>query len=566
MKYTFKSPLRYPGGKSRMISKLTALLPANLPALVSPFVGGGSVELAMAANGAVVHAYDHDDALVCFWQELLRDAAAVSEEARKHLGAPVEEFTAMQKRLSAMADSAARAGLYYAVNRMSFSGMTKHGGASPTSDRFTVDGVNDLAKFKNPAFNVGHSDYRDSLAKHPGLFAFLDPPYMQAENLYDGHADFNHDLLFGCLKDRRAWLMTYDDCDEVRDLYADFPILQHDVRWALSDRTGSEVIIGSRDMADVLGVTMSRATARHLGTIPAVAANSNLSVRTADQWAEIGKTSRIGRNMHLAKLAIGDVVNKSQRFAIIIGSPGVGKTQASRGAVEAWQRRGLTPIHGQPANKQALLSLLSRSRGVNPLILDEADILFRSNAMTEVLKLATDPNGPGFIEGKTEGARIPLTAPMVLLGNFRLQDLDPKHQTQARALFDRQSPVEIIGDTIDLYDWTVHLALTTSLIDQCDFGGASYCMSLADLHDALEWFRLNLWNLKSVSPRTLQKVAGWFFRVRKAMGMTSYDLELRLADLVQNFPQMQPPPPPHPWTELRMKLKPRNGSGLLAAA
>jgi len=91
-------------------------------------------------------------------------------------------------------------------------------------------------------------------------------------------------------------------------------------------------------------------------------------------------------------------------------------------------------------------------------------------------------------------------------------------------------------------------------------------MSLADLHDALEWFRLNLWNLKSVSPRTLQKVAGWFFRVRNAMGMTSYDLELRLADLVQNFPQMQAPPPKHPWTELRLKLKSRIESDLLAAA
>lgn len=45
MKYTFKSPLRYPGGKSKMTSKLTALLPANLPALVSPFVGGGSAIL-----------------------------------------------------------------------------------------------------------------------------------------------------------------------------------------------------------------------------------------------------------------------------------------------------------------------------------------------------------------------------------------------------------------------------------------------------------------------------------------------------------------------------------------
>jgi len=38
-----KSPLRYPGGKSRAISQITEHLPTNFTEYWEPFVGGGSL-------------------------------------------------------------------------------------------------------------------------------------------------------------------------------------------------------------------------------------------------------------------------------------------------------------------------------------------------------------------------------------------------------------------------------------------------------------------------------------------------------------------------------------------
>ncbi|MCG8626314.1 MAG: DNA adenine methylase, partial [Proteobacteria bacterium] len=53
-----KSPLRYPGGKSRAVSMILGLLPAGIKTLASPFLGGGSIELAVASHGVKVYGYD----------------------------------------------------------------------------------------------------------------------------------------------------------------------------------------------------------------------------------------------------------------------------------------------------------------------------------------------------------------------------------------------------------------------------------------------------------------------------------------------------------------------------
>ena len=78
-----RSPLRYPGGKSRAVRTILELIPPDTCTLVSPFVGGGSVELACAALGMRVKASDLFEPLVTFWQQLLKNPEAVDDEAAK---------------------------------------------------------------------------------------------------------------------------------------------------------------------------------------------------------------------------------------------------------------------------------------------------------------------------------------------------------------------------------------------------------------------------------------------------------------------------------------------------
>ena len=66
-----KTPLRYPGGKSRAIKHILPHIPPDCGELCSPFLGGGSIELAVAERGTKVHAYDIFKPLVWFWESLL---------------------------------------------------------------------------------------------------------------------------------------------------------------------------------------------------------------------------------------------------------------------------------------------------------------------------------------------------------------------------------------------------------------------------------------------------------------------------------------------------------------
>lgn len=69
-------PLTYVGGKAQFANRLAALFPYAPPVMVSPLIGGGSVECAMALRGVRVHGYDANPNLVGFWQMLLLDNPA----------------------------------------------------------------------------------------------------------------------------------------------------------------------------------------------------------------------------------------------------------------------------------------------------------------------------------------------------------------------------------------------------------------------------------------------------------------------------------------------------------
>ncbi|WMT84135.1 DNA adenine methylase [Wolbachia endosymbiont of Listronotus oregonensis] len=80
-----KSPLRYPGGKSRAVSQIVnEYIPRGLPTLCSPFIGGGSIELALASRGTKVYGYDAFEPLVRFWQVLLKDPCRGGAEVSKY--------------------------------------------------------------------------------------------------------------------------------------------------------------------------------------------------------------------------------------------------------------------------------------------------------------------------------------------------------------------------------------------------------------------------------------------------------------------------------------------------
>jgi DNA adenine methylase len=245
-----RSPLRYPGGKTRGAEIIVSCFPPDTKEILSPFFGGGSVELLATSRGYRVLGFDVFEPLVEFWQCLIEDSGLLAREVQKYFPLSKKRFYELQKTQTEFPSKLERAAVYYVLNRSSFSGATLSGGMSPDHPRFTQSSIDRLRTFRNPRVSVSKADFKHSLLRYPQMFAYLDPPYLIKSNLYgkkgDAHKDFDHRALAEILRHRRSWLLSYNDCDEIRALYRGFRFITPNWKYGMSNEKRSrEVLIFS---------------------------------------------------------------------------------------------------------------------------------------------------------------------------------------------------------------------------------------------------------------------------------------------------------------------------------
>jgi DNA adenine methylase len=248
-----KSLLRYPGGKSRAVSYIIPLIPKDTKEVVAPFFGGGSIELALASKGIKVFGYDVFSQLVCFWNEVIKNPTRLKKNVATYYPLSKDDFYKLQKRLPKETDTAQIAAIFYVLNRSSFSGSTLSGGMSPGHPRFTQTSIDRISSFKIKNLKIACLDFKESIAKHPDALLYLDPPYLIKGTLYgikgNTHKDFDHQGLSEILKNRDNWILSYNDCPEIRELYKGYKILTPSWKYGMStDKDSKEVIILSHDI------------------------------------------------------------------------------------------------------------------------------------------------------------------------------------------------------------------------------------------------------------------------------------------------------------------------------
>ncbi len=247
-----KSPLRYPGGKSRAVEEILRYFPAGEQSLLAPFLGGGSVELGACLKGMRVYGYDAFEDLVVFWNWLQQDPALLGKTVRTYHPLSKERFYQLQKEIGT-ATGVQRAAMFFVLNRSSFSGSTLSGGMSPKHPRFNIPSIERLEAFSAPLLSVEHKDFEKSLAKHPTMLAYLDPPYWIKDNLYgvkgSMHRGFAHQKLFEILDAREKWILSYNDCEQVRTLYKKYKILEPNWSYGMGkEKKSKELLILSNDI------------------------------------------------------------------------------------------------------------------------------------------------------------------------------------------------------------------------------------------------------------------------------------------------------------------------------
>jgi DNA adenine methylase len=232
-----KSPLRYPGGKQKALRQIIPYIPENIGEYREPFIGGGSVFLAIQQLFAEkIDKYWINDLnfdLYCFWVSAQNEIKSMVEQVYKIKQKNTngrELYNYLTADDSSLSDFE-RAVRFFVLNRITFSGTVDSGGYSQQAyeKRFTNSSIERLLKLSSclASVQITNDDYETLLfTEGENVFIFLDPPYLMAKKskLYGRkgflHTSFDYERFAKSMKNcPHKWLITFDDSPEIRQLF-----------------------------------------------------------------------------------------------------------------------------------------------------------------------------------------------------------------------------------------------------------------------------------------------------------------------------------------------------------
>ena len=251
-----KSPLRYPGGKSKAVKEIELQLPEGFLEFREPFVGGGSVFIYLKQKYPYLKIWINDlnPELYLFWKHakhsLPHMIQQIYEFKEKYTDGRIlfKELISVDSSKLSEVDRAVR---FFILNRITFSGTVDSGGFSEQAfkKRFTdssIDRLRMLGDVLTDDIKITNLDYSDLIKPDSkDVFIFLDPPYFSAtkSKLYgkngDLHTCFDHrrfsELVKGC---DQPWLITYDDSPQVRDNFLDSDLIEWELQYGMNNKKG----------------------------------------------------------------------------------------------------------------------------------------------------------------------------------------------------------------------------------------------------------------------------------------------------------------------------------------
>ena len=249
-----KTPLRYPGGKSRACTKMDQYLlkVSDCKEYREPFLGGGSVAIYITKKYPKLDIWVNDlyEPLYNFWRVLQDDGSALYEtlcdlksrhpepESAKELFLKSKEYLNDESNN----DSLQRAVSFYTINKCSFSGLTESSSFSKqaSDSNFSMRGIEKLPGYTKIIENwkITNQSYENLLTDWKDVFTYLDPPYDIKDNLYgkkgNMHNKFNHDS-FATVCDRFVGpqLISYNSSQLVKDRFKGWQTGEFDLTYTM---------------------------------------------------------------------------------------------------------------------------------------------------------------------------------------------------------------------------------------------------------------------------------------------------------------------------------------------
>ena len=237
---SYKTCLRYPGGKSRAVKKMDPYFPdlREYKEFREPFLGGGSVALHITKKYPHLDIWVNDlyEPLVNFWQQLQMFGPEMKtklQELKSRYPDPSSAkglFLESKEYLNDESnnDSLWRAVSFYIVNKCSFSGLTESSSFSKqaSDSNFSMRGIEKLPGYSQLISNwkITNYSYNYLMDNEGDTFVYLDPPYDIKDNLYGKkgsmHKGFDHDRFAkNCDECFMPQLISYNSDQLVKDRF-----------------------------------------------------------------------------------------------------------------------------------------------------------------------------------------------------------------------------------------------------------------------------------------------------------------------------------------------------------
>ncbi len=214
MMKSLKTPLRYPGGKSRALTKIVPHIPdlSSYREYREPFLGGASVAIQVSKMYPSIDVWVNDlyTPLVTFWQQLQERGSEMAEflgSLKRFHNTPDKCKLLFNSSKGHLSDDSvgdfAKACAFYIVNKCSFSGLTESSSFSKmaSENNFSIRGIERLPEFQKiiagwQITNLSYDELLDESSERKA-FIYLDPPYDIKDSLYGKkgrmHKGFDHD-------------------------------------------------------------------------------------------------------------------------------------------------------------------------------------------------------------------------------------------------------------------------------------------------------------------------------------------------------------------------------------
>ena len=252
---SLKTPLRYPGGKSRACSKMDPYFPdlRNYTEFREPFLGGGSVAIHISKKYPHLKITVNDlyEPLINFWVQLQTFGDELTEKIKEYKSNHPEPVSAKELFLNSKKvvndksiDDLERAAAFYIVNKCSFSGLTESSSFSQqaSNSNFSMRGIEKLPGYSEiiSHWHINQYSYEYLMREnvHDGIFMYLDPPYDIKDNLYgkkgEMHKHFDHDKFAeDCDKSKINMMVSYNSDQLIKERFKNWDATEFDLTYTM---------------------------------------------------------------------------------------------------------------------------------------------------------------------------------------------------------------------------------------------------------------------------------------------------------------------------------------------